>query len=227
MYPPASPRRSSNSTLKIVLILTLVVVLPCIALILFGVFAVRAGMGLVRDQFGPIASCDLRFVQARDALLLYAGDHGGRLPLAANWQDALAPYIFQAQAGQPGAADAEKMFGIEFLPRDGDWGCQLPEGGMTGMAFNKELSGKQLAEITDRRGTIVLFEIPEPRRNAAGSYVPKPAADSPRFMGTPRGWARIGLEGDTGLMGEGGREARLRYEAEMKKGPDEPAKAKN
>lgn len=208
MYPPAAPRPASNNTLKIVLIVTIVVVVPCVALIVGLTYVFRATTGLMSTQIGPLASCELRFAQARDAMLLYAQDHAGRLPIAANWQDAIEPYIAKT------ARKTEEFAGmkIEPLVEGEDWGCTTPEGKSTGMAFNKKLSGKKLTEIEDQRGTILLFEVPEPKRNAADDYAPLPNSTSPTFMGQPRGWAKQPVEGGTDLMD--GRNGSMKWDVE-------------
>lgn len=208
MYPPAAPRPTSNNTLKIVLIVTIVVVVPCVALIVGLTYVFRATQGLLSTQIGPLTSCELRFAQARDALLLYAQDHAGRLPLAANWQDAIEPYVSRTQRKTEEFAGMK----IEPLVAGEDWGCKTPEGKSTGMAFNSKLSGKKVSDIEDKRGTILLYEIPEPKRNAAGDYAPLPASTSPTFMGQRRGWAKQPVEGGTGLME--GRDGSVKWDVE-------------
>lgn len=211
MYPPAAPRPTQNNTLKIVLILSVVVVVPCVALILVAMYVVRAGAGLMKTQIGPMVSCELRFSQGRDAMLLYAQDNGGRLPLAANWQDAVESYLAKTHV------KSEEAMGMKIEPLVGgkDWGCRLPEGGLTGMAFNKKLSGKKVSDIEDKANTILLFEIPKAKRNASEDYAPLPNSTSPKFMGQPRGWATQPVQGSSDMMEGSHGSARWKIDAKQ------------
>ena len=156
---------------------------------LFLFFALAAkSISFAQREIAPQIRCNLAFENVRDAILYYAEMNDGYLPRAENWQDELYPYLVKTYY----AASSSMKSGLD-LP--GDWGCKLDSGQMTGIAFNEELSGASLRDIKDLEGTILLFEIEKPSRNAHGTYPPKGRPPKPITNWSGRQWLRIGILG--------------------------------
>jgi uncharacterized membrane protein YuzA (DUF378 family) len=187
-YPPPppppgyTPQRKNNTTLILVIIL---VVFGAMCVGMIGLLGFGAWVG-VRGA-APIISCVVGFEEVRQAVIAYSNDNGGRLPDADQWQDQVAPYY--AKGAKDDIPFAQRM------SAEGDWGCKSGES-MTGMAFNSELSGKLLSDIKDPRGTVLLFEIETPRRNASEPFKRRPKETAPKMFGTPRDWIVVRIEGD-------------------------------
>lgn len=64
------------------------------------------------------------------------------------------------------------------------------------MSFNSDLSGKSLKEFKTPDMVIVVYEVPEVKRNASAPYKTRSKEGSPTIMGEQRGWIRIPLQGD-------------------------------
>ena len=85
--------------------------------------------------------CRSNLKQLAVSALLYANDHGGKLPTSAHWQSQFAPYIAT--------------------------GARCPDGGI--YAFNKNLSGLNLYKIKNQEDVIMFFEAEPGLANASGS----------------------------------------------------------
>jgi len=131
----------------------------------------------------------------------------GKYPPAATWQDELAPYY----------AASSKKFTDEFKDAPGplkDWGniadinadleCNSSSSPKTFLAYNPELAGKKPADIKDV-DTILFFETTSTGRNIAEKPAERKFADSPKMMGSPRGWYQMNLEGDMVVVDEKGK----------------------
>jgi hypothetical protein len=98
------------------------------------------------------------------------------------------------------------------MPAEGAFGC-TSDNQKTGMAFNKELSGKTLAAIKNPGQTIVIFEADAPPAlNLNQKYVPLSEASSPKIFNAPRGWFTINADGDVNV-------GRSRFEQSMNGAP--------
>lgn len=189
----APPRNSGN---KVLIVILVIIAVMCIGLIAAGVGMYFWGINLVKNTFIPTAQCAVGYEEVRAALLDYAKDHDGKLPNAETWQDDVRPYYAKVQLGTQNNKDVPKGFEIRKFPLEGDWGCKVSDTQMTGMAFNKDLSGMKVADIKDPYSTVILFEIEKPSRNASESYVPRSKTNAPRFiMGERREWFKITIEG--------------------------------
>jgi hypothetical protein len=106
-------------------------------------------------------------------------------------------------------------------------GCKT-EAGMTGMAFNSDLSGKKMAEVKDPYGTIVIFEIEKATRNAHGTFKARSKENSPKIMGERRGWIEMPLQGSARGFDMGRRSGKIEIKiddnsSDEKKKSEDPA----
>ena len=182
--PPYAPRRKSNTTTVIFVILG-VCALCCILCV---VFIAGAGWFAFKRSRATIA-CAIGFGEASEALRAYTDDHGGKLPTAERWQDELRPYFVKQQ--KKDEDQGVKMFGT--FEADGMWTCkdESGQGPGTGIAFNSDLSGEKLSDIKNKDTTMVLFEVPKTGMNLNMPYVELNRAESPKVFGKPRGWFYI------------------------------------
>lgn len=186
-FVPPLPQKRGMSTGTIVLIVGLVVGLPCIALIGGMVWLLTKGVGIVV----PVLECSQRFEDVREAIRLYAKEHDGTLPNAATWQDDVKGYLKDI----PDRMNSEGRMKLRKLEPEGIWGCAAGDQKWTGMAFNSELSGKKITDVKNPEQTVLVFEIPEPKRNANLPYKAPPVEKSPMVLGEHRPWFRIPVEG--------------------------------
>jgi hypothetical protein len=191
-------RRRTSPTTIIVIIVASVVGICCLGAAGIGFLGYRFITGAAK----PLAECTMNFSLVQQAVDKYAEAHGGKLPSAATWQDDVRPY-FQQIAGR------RRDFGpFQVMDPNGDWGCTSGDT-KTGMAFNSDLSGKERSQLASQYDAILLFEIEAPKRNAAEPYKPRTFAASPKFMGKPRGWFVVPLNGQPRAergIGSGGSE---------------------
>ncbi len=101
------------------------------------------------------------------ALIMYAQEHGDRLPDADGWVDALLPQWSDVK---------DKGFHAEALFRD----PTAPEEEPWNYAFNRALSGARLGGIKDPAATVMVFESMAGVKNAAdmGQSLPRPGRHS-------------------------------------------------
>ncbi len=131
----------------------------------------------------------------------------GKYPSAEKWQDELAPYYTKAS----------KEFTEEFKDAPGpmkDWGniadinasldCNTSSSPKTVLAFNPEISGKKPADIKDV-DTIMFFETTSSGRNIAEKPTARKFADSPKMMGSPRGWYQMNMDGEMVVVDDTGK----------------------
>jgi len=83
------------------------------------------------------------------ATITYANDHGGRLPLADNWRDAILPWAKNANV----------------------FHCPSAEGERDSYAYNAALSSVELAPLASPSTTVLLFDGPEGANVAGGKAV--------------------------------------------------------
>lgn len=202
--PPfgAQQPAKKNNTVLIVVIVLVVLAIPCLLLVGGGFWVYN----VAKTNVMPMAGCAIGFEELRDSILAYADDNDGKLPNAATWQDDVRSYFAKESKG-----NKQDKGPFETFQPDGDWGCKH-EGGMTGIAFNSELSGKKVADIKDPEDTIVIYEVPAAKRNASGVYKEQAKSSSPKIFGERRGWFKIALKGDGDL--DGTRQGRrIKFEA--------------
>jgi hypothetical protein len=188
----APPPRSGNKTLLIIL---LVIGIPCVLMIVLGAVGFFSCMRLMKGTIMPMVSCSIAYDEVREAMRMYAKDHDGKLPNAATWEDDIRPYYAKVDLIKGENKDAPSAFKIEKMPINGPWGCKINDTETTGMAFNKTLSGKKLAEIENSYGTVLLFEVPKSGKNLSEVYAPRSTADAPKLFGESRGWMYIFVDG--------------------------------
>ncbi len=83
------------------------------------------------------AACATNLQLISQAFRAYAAEHGGKLPEASRWREAIAPY----------------------LPQGCSCGCPAVGGG-EGLAMNERLSGLRADQIADLDRTILVFDAP-------------------------------------------------------------------
>jgi len=179
--PLYAPRRKSNTTTVIFVILG-VCALCCILCV---VFFAGAGWFAFKRTKGTIA-CAIGFGEASEALKAYVKDHKDTLPKADHWQDDLRPYFEKQQ--KKDEDQGVKMLGS--FDAEGVWTCkdESGQGTGTGVAFNSDLSGAKMSDIKNKSTTVILFETPKSGMNLNEPYVELNRNESPRVFGKPRGW---------------------------------------
>jgi hypothetical protein len=187
----AVPKKSSTGL--IVFLVIAAVFLLCVG---GAIFIGWAMFGAFRTV-GPMVGCFASFQMARDAVVKYAKEHGETLPDAATWQDDVSPYL---SLNKDMREMQDAPFDMKVIEPGKLWGCSVEGERMTGIAFNSELSRKKLIEIPEPYSTFLIFEIEEPRMNAAEPFKERDRASSPKLFGKPRGWIKMPVmgEGDFG-----------------------------
>ena len=151
------------------------------------------------NQIKGTAECMFNFQDAQKGVLLYASEHGGKLPNAETWQDDVREDYRKSMRPKDQAPFGE-------MSPDGDWGCKDPNGTLSGMAFNSDLSGKQLNDIKDQVTTIMLFEAAHPSKNLHQPYKPQDFLSSPITIGGKhRGWMEVPDNGQITMIGQNGK----------------------
>jgi hypothetical protein len=143
----------------------------------------------------PMAGCMINFQEVQVAVLDYAHGHHGKLPDADKWQDEVSSYYSTEE--EKAKLNKQKVF--QPLDPNGEWGC-IDGDPKTGMAFNADLSGKDLDSIKDPESTPLIFEIPNPTRNANQPYKYS-STNTPKMFGSPRPWMVWYVERDMNNMG--------------------------
>lgn len=157
------------------------------------------------NKIKGLAGCMFNYQDMQRALLRYADEHGGKLPNAATWQDDVREDFRKSMTPK------QQLGPFEEMSPDGEWGCKDPDGIMSGMAFNSELSGKKISDIRDQVSTIMIFETAHPGKNLNEPYKPKDFMLSPKTIGgKPRGWIEAPVNGAPITIGERGQMVPLR-----------------
>lgn len=195
--PPTQPyyQPKKKSSVGIILIIIAAVCgLCCIGIVGIGAFGYKI-FGQMKGSIG----CGFAAAEYRDAIVLYAKDHDGKLPNAETWQDDVAKYLSKVTTTANG--DGRKMLDI---PGPNDNFCDRVHS--TGLAFNLDLSGKPIDSIQNANGTILLFEVNGIGRNKAVKYVEPDPKLSPNMgvKDVPRGWVIQPLQGLGYLLGLNG-----------------------
>ena len=178
-----------------------------VVLIVLGICAVCCILGVVGigglsfwgfNKAKNFVACSAGTAEVAQAIKQYAEDHGGKLPDAKTWQDEVRPYFRTFAENQK-----KKASFIGTFDPDGMWGCKDESGpGMTGLAFNSDLSGKKLSDIKDPDQEILLFEVERPAMNLNEPYHEMPEESSPKIMNSPRGWIKVTVNGDMVTKGK-------------------------
>ncbi len=188
--PPQRPKSSNAVVWWVVGGVSLCCVLPGLLLGGLGFW----GFNKIKGTGG----CALAFNDLEKAFPMYAADHKGKLPQADKWQDEMREYYRKS------LSPANEGKSINQMTPDGDWGCVDSEGKGTGLAFNSDLSGKKLAEISDPT-TPLVFEVESPSKNQHEKYKARPFTTSPFMIGNlHRGWMELPVSGDPVLVNQNG-----------------------
>ena len=198
--PPYNPpqKRKSNA------LVWWIVGIACLCCVVPGLLLGGASIwGL--NKFKGLGGCTLAYNDLSKAIQAYEADHDGKLPHANNWQDEVRSYYRKAMTS------ANDRGPLSEMSPEGDWGCMDSEGGMSGMAFNTDVSGKKLVDIKDPESTTMVFETEHPSKNQHQKYSPQPFLSSPLMIGKiHRGWMELPVAGPPVMVGQYGNKVPIR-----------------
>lgn len=199
MYPPAPPvKPSSNKAVKILIVVLIFVVAPCVGLGFFMFKIGQQAIQVVTKTLGPSLSCAANFQYARDATIEYAKANGDKLPSAANWQTEIEPYYRKLASNIPSEIKKAEQIGLKYTPfeKGGEWKCSGGSGPGTGISFNKDLAGKILSSLKEPEKTVMFFEVEKPGKNLSTKYEILPGSKAPEiFGGERRNWIKVHVVG--------------------------------
>ncbi len=199
----AQPVKQKNTLLWVILGIALSCMILCTV---GGIFVFNAGRGFMGQAF-TMVGCGMDLEAARGALRRYAEKNDGKLPTAANWQDAAKPYFAEERA-KLDEQDLKEMkrigIDVKLSPVDGVWGCTVGEKEIHAFAFNKELSGMKLSDIKEPLSTVLLFETTESKRNHSAAYTVQKPTPEMKIANELRPFLNIKVQGEFD-MGQSGR----------------------
>lgn len=186
--PPAPKAPATSGANKACLIAVCCVLAMCAVMIFVFIAFTKSVFGEVTQTF----SCMGMFEMTDNSLRAYAMDHKGKLPNAETWQDDIAPYYQRLYA----KVRSEKLPSSMLPPSPGEplqcvWGKRT-----TGVAFNVELSGKEIAKLQNPEKTPVIFEVDRTGTNLALPYSEKPKTKAPKVMYNDRDWIVYFVKGN-------------------------------
>lgn len=181
---PPNPPRAKKSNTGLIIGIILGVSVCCIGPIVLGV----GGFFFALPKMKGYTGCATSIALLASSVEKYSQANKGKLPTANKWMDQVRPYYKKA-------ADKLENFPFPVIKPDGEWACVDDAGNKTGIAFNSDLSEKNLADIKDQVAAVVIFEVSKPGKNLAMKYVPQDKAGSPKAFGQPRGWFTATLDG--------------------------------
>jgi len=179
--------RRKSPVVLIVSIIVGLLVLCCAGVFGLGFWGIK--------KMGGMIGCAVNFEIVRDSVVAYAGDHNGKFPAAATWQDDVAPYVSREIQSQK--LNNQPIF--KTLDPNGTWACE-ENGISTGICYNSELAGKTIDSIKDPYGTVLVYEVPAASRNNNAPYK-HPSGPGPRFMNTNRQWIVEHIRGESSNNG--------------------------
>lgn len=215
--PAAAGPKKSNTTLIVVIILA-VVGIPCVGAIVVG----AVGFKFFKSDIAPMAGCMMAFEEVHEAVIDYANEHNATLPNAKTWQDDVRDNYRKVVV-----KNSEDRGPFKAMRADSDWGCEIGNDQMSGIAFNSEVSGKKLADIKEPRSTVLIFEVEAPGKNAARPFKALDEETSPKIFGENRGWVTVTVGGEV-EMGDGsvrvdvGRRRSRGADSELPEDPPQP-----
>jgi hypothetical protein len=106
-------------------------------------------------------------------------EKNGRAPNAESWQQELAPFVRNSEGIET------PFLKVPAINLEEPLRCN-PENPETGIAFNKNLSGRPWNDIPG--DTATFFEWPKVEMNLSVPFKELPESESPKLVGTPRGW---------------------------------------
>ena len=196
--PPYMPRQKSKTN-AIVWWIVGAVAFCCV---LPGVFLGGAafwGVGKVKN----FAGCMFQFQDVQKGILKYASEHKGKLPNAKTWQDDVRKDYIASMRPQ------EQLGPFKESDPNGIWGCTDDNQQMTGIAFNSELSGKNIKDIKDQTAAILIFETQRAEMNLADKYQALDFEKSPLIFNKHRGWLVSPVSGQSYMVTQNGRHVEL------------------
>jgi len=181
--PPAyaAPKKKMSTCLIIVIILAVLGLLCC------GGVGIIGYLGFNKDK--DLAACGQAFDDLQKAFDQYTDEHDGKLPKATTWMDDVRPYYRKLVESKQRQTNI-----IPWMSPEGTYHCTT-DGKDSGIAYNKDLSGKAVKSVKDPESTVLIFESANTGANLAEPYQELPEATSPKIMGNPRGWFVAHLRG--------------------------------
>ncbi len=177
----------------------------CIAIIAFG-----AMTATVFNQTKDMFPCMFSLATLDKAMDEYVKEKGV-FPPADSWQDELAPYYTKHSTSMKDelkdAPGPMKDWG-NVTDISGDFKCSTT-GVNTYIAYNPEIAGKKLSDLKDPADTVMFFETTSTGRNIAEPFKEKDFKDSPKMMGQPRGWYRMGTDGEMVVTDQSGKKTKV------------------
>ena len=149
-----------------------------------------------KNVFGQVTntiSCAGLFEITDASILSYAMEHNGKLPSSDTWQDDMAPY-YKKHYDKVAVEDELPKFMRPPAPGEAlqcTW-----EGRTTGIAFNVELSGKEISKIKNPEKTVLLFETETTGKNQSMTFKEKPKSKAPKVMYNEKDWIVYYVEGN-------------------------------
>ena len=203
--PYYSPIPKKSNTGLIVGLILGAVVLCCVLPI--GVVGGLGFFGFTKAK--GFVGCSFTFKNAQRAVLAYAAANHGSLPKAATWETDVKPYYAKEVKKH---ADEQKMFGSGSA--EGTLGCSNDDGSITGISFNKGLSGKKLSEIKDPMDVVLLYEVATAGSNLNGEYKPQSFEKSPKIFNKTRGWYLAHVQGSPVIVGRNGESTEFKVDTQ-------------
>lgn len=186
---PEAPQAPATSNANKACLIAVVCVLGmCIVMIFMFVTFFK---GLF-NEVSQAASCAGTFSVADNAVLAYAKEHNGHLPNAATWQDDIAPYYQRLYDKVKSEKLPKQMMPVApGEPLQCVWGPRK-----TGLAFNTDVSGLEIAKIKDPDTTVLLFEADQTGTNLALKFKEMPKSKAPKVMNNERDWIVFYVSGN-------------------------------
>ncbi len=191
MYAPPPIPGKKNNTLSIVLISVSAV---CILICGIGGFmAFNAGKAAI-GTVGPLVACTADLKSIREALVAYDLKNG-KLPAAATWMTDVRPFLKQNDA-EIKEMENNPVMPIKLMDPAKPWGCKASPEKTYAYAYNIEVAGKKLADVTAANPILVFETDQAPKENLAMKYAMPTSKAEPKIFGQVRDWLTARVTGD-------------------------------
>ncbi len=178
----------------IIMIVATVLLLVCG----LGGFAVYQFSKGAVGMLNSVVQCTLTFDLVQKSSLAYAKEHNGVLPSADSWQEQISPYYIKLKTKaleQMSSSKEVPFFNFEPADISKPLSCNFGEP-ITGITYNKKLSGVKVADIKDPLNTPLFFEAEAIAVNASSEYKERAKDSGPKIMGSGRDWIAWNVQQD-------------------------------